>query len=83
MCGCSEEVPNLRAQLLDEEIIYLHSNKRVSSRSSEAALAGMPVVEEKAGSVVGARLSPPGYLTCRILAMPLFPVLTKTLCPLV
>lgn len=59
MCGRSEEVPNLRAQLLNEEIIFLHSNKRVSSRSPglTVALTGTPVVEEKADSV-GARLSP-------------------------
>lgn len=51
MCGHSEEVPNLKSQLLNKEIIFLYWNKRISSPSLDlmVVLEGAPV-EEKAGS---------------------------------
>lgn len=58
MYGCSEEVPDLRSQLLSEEIIFLHLNKRVRSPWLElmVALEGTPG-EEKDGS--GGEAFPP------------------------
>lgn len=45
--GCSEEVPNLKFQLLCEEIIFLCSNERRDPPGLEpmAALEGRPVRE--------------------------------------
>lgn len=45
MYGCSEEVPNLKSQLLYEEIIFLYLNKRISSPRLElmAAVERTPV----------------------------------------
>lgn len=77
MCGRSEEVPNLKSQLLNEEIIFLKQKSNLSKPvPTTVALEGTPVEE-----TTGVRLSPPCHLTCSILGMPLLPVLTKMQCP--
>lgn len=78
MYGCSEEVPNLKFQLLYEEIIFLGLNKRIKSPGLElmAALEGGPA-EGKGGSPKGPDFLPEAHLTCWILCIYLLPVLVK------